>query len=120
MAEYICIEDQLGGCNYTLHCGTKITSVEADSFEEAFEKFVEVCYWDKYFSGECNPQSLTDGEHGRDTVRIIKVAESRDQMFLDALDEALESYKIAKGIRQATRDELKLERLAEKLGKKVT
>ena len=120
MAEYICIEDQGSrGCDYTIGCGVKVTSVEADSPEEAFKIFTKKCYWEDYFNGNVSdPRHLVSGDWGRH-ARIIEVGAIHTHLFQDAYQKALQIHDNKE--KEETRQEemQQLERLAKKLGKRV-
>jgi hypothetical protein len=92
MYKFICIREQAGeGCDYTIGCGMDYAECEADSFEEAFEKFKPMFGWDDYEDGGYDYEYLQEMADGRAEFAlascvIYQVADERDNMYKDWLD----------------------------------
>ncbi len=71
MNRYIVVEQQSGGCDYTIGCGTRVSLVEADSMKHALQVFVEKHY-EEYVSGDADATYLIPGvaEYAPDSVEI--------------------------------------------------
>ena len=105
MAKYIAIRVQNGeGCDYTIGCGINYVEVEADSFEEAFEKLKVQCYLDDY-EDECYLEGLENLRHGEMSLKsftIYEVAAERDDIYETWLDNLIAK---AEGAEQASETE---------------
>lgn len=92
MAKFIAIRVQNGtGCDYTIGCGIDYHEVEADNFDDAWEKLKVKAYLDDYESeDECcmsAVDSLRNGESSLKSFVIYQVAAERDDMYDNWLDD---------------------------------
>jgi len=91
MPKFIAIRVQNGeGCDYTIGCGINYEEVEADNFEDAWEKLKAEAYLDDYESDcECcmdTVNNLRNGESSLESYVIYQVAAERDDMYDNWLD----------------------------------
>ena len=100
MAKFIAIRVQNGeGCDYTIGCGMNYSEVEADNFDDAWEKLKAKAYLDDYeLDGECcmdTVDNLRNGEYSLKSFVIYQVAAERDDMYDNWLDNLEDRARIA-------------------------
>ena len=107
--EYYLIEEQSGGCDYTIGCGIRITKLNANDLGTAMVTA------DK----EIGSSWQAIDEHGIDKARLLEVNQTLDlSQFLDGRAAERKSHKrIADEQAQKQKDEAEFERLKQKLGK---
>jgi hypothetical protein len=108
--KYVLIERQGGGCDYTIGCGIRVTTLKAKDLDSAKEEAANEIgsSWHGKYEGSI------------DSAEILEVNKSYDlESFLKkkAIEQAEEDRKEADR-KQLENDEAELSRLQKKLGKK--
>lgn len=124
MAKFICIREQVGeGCDYTIGCGMDYSEVEADSFEEAFEKFKPMFGWDEYdeYPEEFEASYLQalangSGEYALESCVIYKVADERASMYHDWINGVATKAAAAEEDKETSARRAEYEKLRKEFG----
>jgi hypothetical protein len=108
--KYMLIERQSGGCDYTIGCGIRVTTLLAKDLKSAKEEAAEAIgnYWHVKYEYSINSAEILEVNRAFDIASFLdKKAQERVE------EEAKES-----AAEQVKKDEAELLRLQKKLGKK--
>lgn len=129
MKQYIVIEYQTGGCDYTIGCGYRITTFEAKNWQEAVDTVLTKegeDYPGEYLLGERNwkPEQcivswFRESEGGASHVMLVEVSRSMhlDNLILKRRDEIATAEAAAASKEKEEEERKEFERLKKKFGK---
>lgn len=122
MKKFLAVFKQAGeGCDYTIGCGIAVHEIEAENREKAFEKAMKgMGWWDYYVHpGSYDERDLWPDEEKMKSVAIYEIKDENHTMFSQFVKDVTACVRAANLKDERRNDEEELQRLADKLGKKV-
>jgi hypothetical protein len=120
MKKYVCLIRQSGeGCDYTVGCGYKFFTIEAEDQDKAFEIVINKLSFAEYASGEADPSYYCKGGESEFAYwRLIEVTSEYDLLpELQGWQTAFNAEKMADSqTKKDAEDRAKYEELKRKFG----
>jgi len=120
VVQFLAITTQKGeGCDYSIGCGWNYESIDANSMDEAWEKYItRWADYDPAQGGECDPRKGGPGDDWSPIagVRLIRIAEEDSSRFDPWYEAAVSAYESKESAEQDAQERAEFERLREKFG----
>lgn len=113
---YLIIQEQANeGCDYSIGCGISISTIEADSPEEAFNKMVEGTDWDR--EEGCWKYNAPGGEGELADIWVVPAPELNDHLWPKHIEKMNKFWSDKAQDEKEAAELAEYERLKAKLGK---
>jgi hypothetical protein len=116
MKTFLIVEEQGGGCDYTIGCGIRTTQIEADSMEEAIEFIKNESFKDRSGEDDGDYQVLATKERERCGVSVYEIGEVVEIDLAAWRKEFRAKEEAEEELEGAKKELAEYERLRKKLG----